>query len=141
MTGAVTLLPPPPDRGGFKRRPKMDLNALPRVFLARWEVQEAENERLVNLVEQLSRAGGPDVAVVAQLQQELRDAKALGKEQEARARVAEAQVLSLGRTAAAAEERAALAGAQLDRAAPAAAAEAEKESLRRAEKRATDAEN
>ena len=97
----------------------MDLNVLPRVFLARWEVQEAENERLVNLVEQLSRAGGPDVAVVAQLQQELRDAKALGKEQEARARVAEAQVLSLGRTAAAAEERAALACARSEREAPA----------------------
>ena len=73
----------------------MDLNALPRVFLARWEVQEAENERLVNLVEQLSRAGGPDAAVVAKLNRELRDVEALAKEQEARARLAEAQVLSL----------------------------------------------
>merc|ERR1719258_421715 len=107
------LLPPPPDRGGFKGRPKMDVNALPRVFLARWAAQEAEHERLVTLVEQLSRSGGPDAAVIAQLQQELRDAKTLAKEQDARARMAEAQVLSLGRTAAGAEERAARACKQL----------------------------
>ena len=34
---------------------------------AKKQQAEDENERLVNLVEQLSRAGGPDAAVVAKL--------------------------------------------------------------------------